>query len=131
MNKATLTVDVDYNPAITDPESLAAALDTLLQTALSTPGILLEYGDPVVGAFLAPKDHVAYVITAMRNRGPLIDRFHSDAPITLQRLAAYYEGAEGFNWERDGITMVDPGPNPPTDLDAWEADHDGEDDEDE
>jgi hypothetical protein len=66
---ATLTVDVDYNPAITDPESLAAALDTLLQTALSTPGILEDYGNPVVGEFLAPRDHVAYVIAEMRNRG--------------------------------------------------------------
>jgi hypothetical protein len=106
-------------------------MDRLLETALSTPGILADYGNPVVGEFLAPRDYVAYVISEVHNRGPAIDRFHSDAPITLQRLTAYYDTAEGFNWDRDGITMVDPGPNPPTDLDAWEADPDPEDDEDE
>ncbi len=128
---ATLTVDVDYNPAMTDPESLASAMDTLLETALSTPGILDDYGDPVVGEFVATREYVAHVISEVHNRGPAIDTFHSDAPITLQRLTAYYETAEAFNWDRDGITMVDPGANPPTDLDAWEADHDREDDEDE
>ncbi len=129
MNKTTLTVDVTYNPAMTDPESLASALDTLLNTALSTPGILEDYGDPVVGEFLAPRDNVAYVVSEVHNRGPSIDRFHSDAPITLQRLIAYYEAAEEFKWDRDGINMIDPGPNPPTDLDAWEADNHCEDDE--
>jgi len=128
---ATLTVDVDYDPAITDPESLASAMDVLMRTALSTPGILEEYGDPVVGQFLAPRDYVAYVITDGGNREPSIDVFHSDTPIALKRVVAYYESAKGFTWDREGITMVGPSPNPPTDLDAWEADNDGEDDEDE
>lgn len=48
---ATLTVDVDYNPAMTDPESLASAMDALLKTALSTPGVLEDYGDPVIHEF--------------------------------------------------------------------------------
>ena len=131
MNKTTLTIDVEYDPDVTDPESLASAMDILLETALSTPGILDEYGNPVVGGFSAPRPHEAYVIAEVHNREPSIDCFHSDSPITLQRLTAYYETAEGFNWDRDGITTIDPGPNPPTDLDAWEADNDGEDDEDE
>ena len=103
----------------------------LLKTALSTPGVLEDYGNPVVGEFLAPRDYVAYVIPEVRNRGPSIDRFHSDMPITLERLTAYYETAEGFNWDRmDGITVLDSGPNPPTDLDTWEAETHGDDDED-
>ena len=48
-NKETchLYVDVTYDPATTDPDSLATALDRLLETALSTVGILSEYGDPI------------------------------------------------------------------------------------
>ena len=38
--KTTLTVDVDYDPAMTDPEALACAMDRLMETALSTPDIL-------------------------------------------------------------------------------------------
>lgn len=42
----TLSVKVDFDDSQTDPESLASAMDTLMKTALSTPGILDEYGDP-------------------------------------------------------------------------------------
>jgi len=50
--KTYLTLEVDYDPSVTDPEGLAAAMDRLLETALSTRGILSEYGDPVFGEFL-------------------------------------------------------------------------------
>lgn len=49
--KTTLTIDIDYNPAVTDPEALASAADRLMETALSTPGIMEEYGDPRFGEF--------------------------------------------------------------------------------
>ncbi len=49
--KSTLTIDVEYDPDITDDESVACALDRLMETALSTPGILDEYGGPRVGEF--------------------------------------------------------------------------------
>ena len=39
-----LTVEIDYDPAMTDGEGLACAMDRLLETALSTPGIVEEYG---------------------------------------------------------------------------------------
>jgi len=38
--KARMTLDVEYDPSMTDPEGLATALDRLLKTALSTPDIL-------------------------------------------------------------------------------------------
>ena len=38
--KTTLTVEIEYDPATTDPEGLACAMDRLLETALSTPDIL-------------------------------------------------------------------------------------------
>lgn len=50
--KTTLTLDVDYDPTMTDPERLSSAMDTLLETALSTPGILDECGEVQVGTFL-------------------------------------------------------------------------------
>ncbi len=49
--KTRLIVDVDYNPDLTDPESLAVAADRLLETACSTPGILDDYGGPTFGEF--------------------------------------------------------------------------------
>jgi hypothetical protein len=49
--KTILTVEVKYNPRFTDPEGLAVALDRLLETALSTPDILSEYGNPAFGEF--------------------------------------------------------------------------------
>jgi len=49
--KTQLIIDVEYDPDITDPESLASAVDCLMKTACSTPGILDDYGNPVFGEF--------------------------------------------------------------------------------
>lgn len=46
-----LILTVDYDPAMTDPEGLASAMDRLLETALSTPGIMEEYGNTAIGEF--------------------------------------------------------------------------------
>ena len=54
--KTTLTVEIEYNPRKTDPEGLACAMDRLLETALSTPDILDEYGNPTVGEFFVAKE---------------------------------------------------------------------------
>lgn len=56
MKSCTLTLHISYDPQVTDPESLASAFDTLLETALSTPGILEEYGDLAIGEFLVAPD---------------------------------------------------------------------------
>lgn len=52
MAKTTLTVEVEYNDRVTDPEAIASAADRLMETVLSTPGIMEEYGDPRFGEFL-------------------------------------------------------------------------------
>ncbi|NLX98375.1 MAG: hypothetical protein GXY83_19630 [Rhodopirellula sp.] len=49
MKKTTFLIDVRYDPDVTHPDGLAAALDRLLETALSTPGILDDHGNPRVG----------------------------------------------------------------------------------
>lgn len=46
MKKAILCLVVEYDEQITDPESLATAVDRLLETALSTPDIFDDYGNP-------------------------------------------------------------------------------------
>lgn len=56
LQKATLTVEVTYDPEVTDAESIANAADRLLETALSTPGILEEYGSPTFDAFYVASD---------------------------------------------------------------------------
>ena len=50
--KTILTVEVEYDQAATDPEGLARAMDRLLETVLSTPGIMDEYQNPKMGEFL-------------------------------------------------------------------------------
>ena len=58
---------------VTDPEALASAADRLLETVLSTPGIVEEYGDPRFGEFFvatsADHDLQDY---ALRIDGPLL-----------------------------------------------------------
>ena len=49
--RTTLTLDIDYDPTMTDPEGLACAMDRLMATICSTPGILDEYGNPTIGEF--------------------------------------------------------------------------------
>lgn len=47
--KAFLKLPVTFDDQRTDLDSVASALDTLMETALSTPGILDEYGVIEVG----------------------------------------------------------------------------------
>ena len=49
--KTTLFLQIEFDPDRTDPDSLATAMDRLLETACSTPGILDEYGNPKIGEF--------------------------------------------------------------------------------
>lgn len=51
MAETHLIVKVTYDPDQTDPESLATALDRLMETSLSTPDILDDYGPVEVGEF--------------------------------------------------------------------------------
>ena len=59
MAKTTLICDIEYDPSLTDPDGLASAMDRLMETARSTPGIMAEYGDPTVGEFLIVDENIA------------------------------------------------------------------------
>jgi len=46
-----LKIRIDYDDDVTDAESLAYAMDNLLEAALSTPGILDDYGCVEISPF--------------------------------------------------------------------------------
>jgi len=84
--KTTLTVELEYDAARTDPEGLACAMDRLLETALSTPDILEEYANPTVGAFFVASEATAPPtpkIVLNISGGVLQDVFGSDPTIAV------------------------------------------------
>jgi len=54
--ECVLSFSVYYDPDVTDPEALGYAFDRLLETAMSTPGILDEYGNPTIGTTFLGSD---------------------------------------------------------------------------
>jgi hypothetical protein len=66
-----------------DAESLACAMDRLLETALSTPGILSEYGNPRVGEFYVAKETPTPKVVLNLSGGVLQDVFGSDSAIAV------------------------------------------------
>ena len=50
-NEAMLEIKINFDSAQTDAEGIAAAFDQLLETAMSTPGILEDYGNVIADAF--------------------------------------------------------------------------------
>jgi hypothetical protein len=104
MIRTTLTVDIQYDERRTDPDALACAMDRLMETALSTPGILDECANPTVQEF-----HVAAVASsdleryALRIDGDLlrrqrqlllklVDPLHRKLPDTSQVQTDLLEG---------------------------------------
>lgn len=61
MRVAELSVSVVYDEKIVDADSIALALDTLMETALSTPDVLDSCGNPAVGGFYVNHDCEASV----------------------------------------------------------------------
>jgi len=94
--KTQLMLTVEYNPVVTDPESLATALDRLLTTACSTPGILDEYGNPAIGEVL--------VVSASE---PDQDN-RPAAPCECEAPGFYDSGVPGILAHRDDAGQVAP-----------------------
>lgn len=46
--KYTYTITVEFDPEATNADDVGQAIDLLLDNALSSPGILDEYGDPTI-----------------------------------------------------------------------------------
>lgn len=106
LETAKFFVEVTYDPAVTDAESLAAALDMLLETALSTPELLDEYGNPSVGEFYAigksPTRHVALVdVTDPDTKNPV-------AMEVRKTGGGYLVGIDASYLEQDVGPVYDP-----------------------
>ena len=85
MAKAYMVVEVEYDPTVTDSESLADALDILMDTARSTPGILDEYGNPRVGEFY-PMDETDILQLEKFTKLPLTKKQRDALANLLHRL---------------------------------------------
>jgi len=107
--KTQLTLEIEYDPALTDPEGLASALDRLLETALSTPGLLSEYGNPVVGEFLVADSRTAAASRAspklvLEIRGGLLQEAYCSDPRVEIALADW--DAEDSLPDEPGIQVI-------------------------
>lgn len=101
-SKTTLTVDIEYDPAIADPEGLACAMDRLLETVLSTPGIMDDYGNPTMGEFFVAAETTALPkpkIVLNISGGVLQDVFSSDPAATVMLC----------DWDCEGCSPSDDG----------------------
>jgi hypothetical protein len=104
--KTTLIVAIEYDPTMTDGEGLACAMDRLLETALSTPGILEDYGNPNVGEFFVAKETVAPKVVLNISGGVLQGVFSSDPAISV--VLADWD-TESFDPSEDGIVEIPDG----------------------
>jgi hypothetical protein len=106
--KTTLTVEIDYDPAATDPEGLACAMDRLLETALSTPDLLDEYGNPTIGEVFVAKETALPATKVVLNisGGVLQDVFSSDPAIAVTRVDWDTEGSDS---SEEGIVEIPDG----------------------
>ena len=111
--KTTLTLEIEYDPALTDPDGLASAMDRLMETAFSTPGIMAEYGDPTVGEFLivdenSPKPGSAIVAdihdSGTRRRWVLYD-LDSDCLVTTRTYDTYQDAADDASQANDVLIL--------------------------
>jgi hypothetical protein len=100
--KTTLTVEIEYDPQKTDPEGLACAMDRLLETALSIPEVMDEYGNPTIGEFFVARKTAsasAAKIVLNVSGGVLQDVFSSDPAVTLLLV----------DWDTEGCDPSDNG----------------------
>jgi len=110
--KTTLTLDIKYDPELTDPDGLASAMDRLMETALSTPGILDDYGNPTVGEFLVvdencpePGPAVADIHDSGTRRRWVIYDLDADCLLTTRTYDRYQEAAEDASQVNDVLIL--------------------------
>jgi hypothetical protein len=105
MTTRTLTIEVGFDPDVTDVDAVGVAVDNLLETAMSTPGILDEYGNPDIGQTYVQHERVPllmkYVATGEDDvldndafLGTVADRIWSDMPGFNQPAASVIEDSK-------------------------------------
>jgi hypothetical protein len=107
MAKTTLTLDIDYDPDQTDPEELACAMDRLLETALSTPGILDDYGNPRIGEFfvLEGDDGRSAGDDCQVIRRWVLYHLDTDALLTTRVYASYEDADDDASHVNDVLVL--------------------------
>jgi hypothetical protein len=111
--KTTLTLEIEYDPELTDPDGLASALDQLMETALSTPGIVAEYGDPTVGEFLIVDENSAKpgptVVAGIHDSGArrrwVLYDLDSDCLLTTRTYDTYQDAADDASQVNDVLIL--------------------------
>ncbi len=112
MAKTTLTVDIEYDPELTNPEGLASAMDRLLEMAISTPGIMDEYGKPQVHEFFvadttpdsAAACSLASTETELARRWVLYDQ-DQDRLLTTEVYHSCEEAADAASRFNDALVV--------------------------
>ena len=113
-----LYIDVNYDPRKTDPESLSNGLDILMDTAMSTPGILDEYGNPRPLAFFVLNEE-APTGDNFKFTGALRDQ--SGAPGEMELTAELKGGQLVISLEGLGDKGTAPGYGAPVLVEIWEG----------
>jgi hypothetical protein len=90
MKKTRFVLEAEYDPAMTDPEGLATALDRLLETACSTPGILEDYGNPTLGQFTLAEPPASDLIQMCRRVAGCAENW-ADCSDMREALAVFKE----------------------------------------
>jgi hypothetical protein len=92
--RTTLSIEIDYDPAVTDPESLATAADGLLQTVRSTPNTLDEYGNPRFGDFFVCPDEQMQKppLVVVVVEGGVLQTAFADGPVKIALVDFDTEG---------------------------------------
>lgn len=103
---ATLYLEVTYDPELTDAESLAKAMDVVLETALSTPDLLDDYGKPGVGPFFATGKRSSRHVTTLDIIDP--DTKQPVAVEIRKTEGGYLVGIDGSYLEQEVGPVYDP-----------------------
>ena len=80
---ATFLLDVKYDPEATDPLDLSILLDSLLESACSTPGILADAGEPVLDEFYVAAKKSPRQLVLNLHGGVLQDAFGDDPQLEV------------------------------------------------
>lgn len=108
--KATLTVDVEFDPEVTDAESIASAADRLLKTALSIPDVE-EYANPRFAPFfVAPSPNQSAqstpIVVVEISGGALQAAYVSDTNTSLRLVDWDTDGSQP-DADNDVVAVID------------------------
>jgi hypothetical protein len=105
MAKTTLTLDIEYDPELTDPEGLACAADRLLETVLSTPGIMDEYGAPRFGEFFVAQTVTTPEVAMDERRRWVLYSLDTDELLTTRTFDSYQDAADEASELNDVLVL--------------------------